>query len=189
MSSLPEVDGPGSRSNSFKALYEENYHRVLGYALRRAGRDDALDVVAETFLIAWRRFEHVPAGDSARLWLYGTARRVLANQQRGSRRRERLSQRLRVDVAAGTGVASDDPRLETVAAAFAGLRPDERELLSLLAWEGLDTAEVAQVLGCSRNAARIRIHRARRRFARELARVRECVKQNPVGGHVSEAYE
>jgi hypothetical protein len=94
VSSLSDLSGAGSRGDRFQALYEANYHRVLGYALRRADRDDAADVVAETFLVAWRRLDDVPSGEVARLWLYGTARRVLANQQRGKRRRERLTQRL-----------------------------------------------------------------------------------------------
>ena len=61
---------------------------MLGYALRRTDNtDDAADVLAETFLVAWRRPDEIPPGPQARLWLYGTARRVLANQRRAERRR------------------------------------------------------------------------------------------------------
>ena len=88
-----------------------------------------------------------------------------------------------------TPVAAVDPSTTWAACAFARLRFDDRELLALVAWEGLDAGQVAQVYGCSRNAARIRIHRARRRFARELERVGEDLKQNRTPGHVSEAYE
>jgi RNA polymerase sigma factor (sigma-70 family) len=189
MSSLFDLSGSASRRDRFQALYEQNYHRVLGYALRRAERDDAADVVAETFLVAWRRLEDVPSGEAARLWLYGTARRVLANQKRGNRRRERLFRRLGAASRFGSQVSPDDARLSAAAAAFARLPDGDRELLALVAWEGLDAAEIAQVLGCSRNAARIRIHRARRRFARELASGGSSVKQNAVDGHVSEAYD
>ena len=189
MSSLPGVAGAGSRRERFQTLYEENYERVLGYALRRVGRDDAADVVAETFLVAWRRLDAVPAGEEARLWLYGTARRVLANQQRGNRRRERLAERVRSHVVHEVEPGSADADLDAAAAAFARLRPHDRELLALVAWEGLDAAGIARVCGCSRNAARIRVHRARRRFARELERVGRSVKRNAVAGHVSEAYE
>ncbi|HEY3068684.1 MAG TPA: sigma-70 family RNA polymerase sigma factor [Gaiellaceae bacterium] len=181
--------GAGSRRNRFQTLYEENYERVLGYALRRVGRDDAADVVAETFLVAWRRLDEVPAGEEARLWLYGTARRVLANQQRANRRRERLAGHLRSHLVHETAQGPADTDLHAAAAAFARLRPDDRELLALVAWEELDAGEIARVCGCSRNAARIRLHRARRRFARELARLGGSVKRNAVGGHVSEAYE
>jgi RNA polymerase sigma-70 factor (ECF subfamily) len=186
---MPDMAQAGARRDRFQAIYEANYHRVLGYALRRANRDDAADVVAETFLVAWRRFDQVPEGDAARLWLYGTARCVLANQRRTRRRRERLAERVRSEVVHQAEMGPADTDLDTAAAAFARLRPDDRELLALVAWEGLDAGEIGQVVGCSRNAARIRIHRARRRFARELDRDGVSLKRNPVGGHVSEAYE
>ena len=80
----------------FSDMYERNARDLLGYALRRSpDAEDAADVVAETFLIAWRRLGEVPAGDETRLWLYGTARHVLANRDRGERRRDRLTERLR----------------------------------------------------------------------------------------------
>ncbi len=88
----------------FETLYGATYHQLMGYALRRtADPADAADVVAETFLVAWRRIDVVPTGDAARLWLYGTARRILANQRRGSQRRLALADRLRQDLA---GVAA-----------------------------------------------------------------------------------
>jgi RNA polymerase sigma factor (sigma-70 family) len=185
---MPGMAQAGAQRDRFQAIYEANYHRILGYVLRRADRDDAADAVAETFLVAWRRLDDVPEGHAARLWLYGTARRVLANQRRARRRRERLAERVR-----SQGQESEpspaDTALDSAAAAFARLPPADRELLALVAWEGLDAGEIAQVFGCSRNAARIRLHRARRRFARELDRAGASVKQNLVGGHVSEAYE
>src|SRR5918999_3175285 len=86
------ADNKSHRRTRFRTVYEANYHRVLGFVLRRtANREDAEDVVAETFLTAWRRLEQMPAGGEARLWLYGVARRALANQQRGERRRVRLT--------------------------------------------------------------------------------------------------
>ena len=164
----------------FRALYEENYERILGYALRRLPHADALDVVAETFTVAWRRLAHVPDGDDARLWLYGTARRVLANHERGARRRARLHGRL---AAEGTTVAAH-PTPGGPTAAFARLRREDRELLALVAWEGLDARELARVIGCSPNAARIRLHRARKRLAEELEREGEAAKQPRAGGQV-----
>jgi RNA polymerase sigma-70 factor (ECF subfamily) len=166
---LSSTHGDAKRRERFRALYELQYPRILGYALRRAPADESADVVAETFLVAWRRLSDVPEGDDARLWLYGTARRVLANRARSERRRDRLTIRLLQERPAPT--RSEEPRHETgaVAAAFHALRPDERELLALVAWEGLDANEVARVLGCSPNAVRIRLHRARRKLARALA--------------------
>src|SRR5690242_18170572 len=80
---------------TFSRLYREQGRAVLAYALRRVGdREDAADVVAETFLVAWRRLGEVPAGAESRLWLYGVTRRVIANLQRTERRRTRLGLRL-----------------------------------------------------------------------------------------------
>jgi RNA polymerase sigma factor (sigma-70 family) len=168
MTSTPSAQS--SRRARFRAVYDANYHRVLGYALRRtATREDAEDVVAETFLTAWRRLEEVPLGGGARPWLYGVARNALANQRRGERRRGRLWGRLHAERAPAAWQRVDaDDRLASVAAAFARLGEDDRELLALVAWEELNPGEIARVLGCSRNAARIRLHRARRRLAREL---------------------
>jgi RNA polymerase sigma factor (sigma-70 family) len=163
---MRRVRDGSSQHERFKALYEANYSAILGYALRRAPRDDAADVVAETFLAAWRRLRDVPDGAEARLWLYGTARRVLANRARSERRRNRLAA---VVAGAARTTAEDAPAAtDAVAAAFERLRPEERELLALVAWEGLSAAEIAVLLRCSPNAVRIRLHRARRRLARRL---------------------
>jgi RNA polymerase sigma-70 factor (ECF subfamily) len=170
MTAAPEPQD--SRRARFRAVYDANYHRVLGYALRRAAtREDAEDAVAETFLAAWRRLEEVPRGGDARPWLYGVARNALANQRRGQRRRGRLWGRLQAEPALAARPRGDaDDQLASVGTAFARLKDDDRELLALVAWEELDPGEVATVLRCSRNAARIRLHRARRRLARELQR-------------------
>lgn len=166
----PQPQGPGERRGRFEALYAVNFGAILGYAVRRTGNgEDAADVVAETFLVAWRRLDDVPAGDDARLWLYGVARRVLANHHRGERRQSGLSERLRGELA----LVHRDPEytgeLAAIAAAFRGLPEPDRELLALVAWEGLGHAEIAVVLGCSQNAVRIRVHRARAKFASAMA--------------------
>jgi RNA polymerase sigma-70 factor, ECF subfamily len=165
-----ESDPHSHRRARFRAVYDTNYRRVLGYVLRRtATREDAEDVVAETFLTAWRRLEQLPHGCGARPWLYGVARRALANHRRGELRRERLAGRLLGDSRMPSQhTANADREVAWVAAAFARLDDDDRELLALVAWEGLDVGEVAAVLGCSRNAVRIRLHRARRCLAHEL---------------------
>lgn len=178
----PAAASASDRQARFRAVFDANYHRVLGFALRRtAAREDAEDVVAETFLTAWRRLEQVPQGAGARPWLYGVARNALANHRRGEARRERLTVRLHAESA----FLSTQPTGEAawVAAAFARLREGDRELLALAAWEGLDPGEIATVLGCSRNAARIRLHRARRRLARALQDDdAEAARSIPAGG-------
>jgi RNA polymerase sigma-70 factor, ECF subfamily len=151
----------------FAALFDANYHRILGYALRRTSEADAADAAAETFTIAWRRFEDLPHGDAALLWLYGVARRVLANQARAARRRARLSSAIDAEPRPTASEPAGPP--SEAALAFSRLSDDERDLLALVAWEDLDTSAIATLLGCSRNAVRIRLHRARRRLASELA--------------------
>jgi RNA polymerase sigma factor (sigma-70 family) len=159
------------RTARFEALYAATFRPLLGYAMRRCDcPEDAADVVAETFTIAWRRLDAVPAGAQARLWLYGVARNVLANQRRGAVRRQGLSAALAAELVDHYAPSAEDSaELGTLRQAFRLLPDDDREVLALVAWEGLDHGEIARVLGCSRNAVRIRLYRARRRLARELA--------------------
>jgi RNA polymerase sigma factor (sigma-70 family) len=149
----------------FRALYESHSRDVLAYALRRAAPEDASDVVADTFLTAWRRLGDVPPGDEARLWLYGVARRTLANQRRGELRRARLGERLRAELGAA---ALPQRERSAVLIALSELGEDDRELLLLVGWEGLQPAEVARVVGSSAVAVRTRLHRARRRLREAL---------------------
>jgi RNA polymerase sigma-70 factor (ECF subfamily) len=146
-------------------MFEQHYGHVLAYARRRCAEPaDADDVVAETFTIAWRRVRDIP--DEPLPWLYGVARRVLANQRRGRQRWLALLDRLRREPADVPTPPADGG--ERVRAAMARLRPQDQEVLRLAAWEGLTHAEVATVLGVSANAAAIRLHRARRHLAAEL---------------------
>ncbi|WP_354697605.1 RNA polymerase sigma factor [Paraconexibacter sp. AEG42_29] len=158
----------------FRALFADTERDLLAYALRRVDRaEDAADVVAETFLVAWRRLDDVPPGDEARLWLYGVARRQLANQRRGQLRRSRLAARLREELptaTAGVGAAGDDQRVAAVRAALAHLDEEDREILRLTSWEGLTPAEIAAVLQIPGVTVRSRLHRARRRLKAQLDR-------------------
>ena len=166
---MRESSSDPARIDRFTVLYDTYYHRILGYSRRRTNAEDALDIVAETFTIAWRRLEHVPEGEQALWWLYATARRVLANHRRAERRQSNLLGALEAEpVASSSSAAELEPRLAT---ALAKLREDERELLLLVAWEGLDAKAIAAIVRCSRNAARIRVHRVRRRLAAALAAV------------------
>jgi len=81
----------------FETLYRANAHSILVYALTRTSREDAQDVVANTFLVAWSRFDAVP--DDPLPWLIGVARKVLADQRRSERRRNALPKRIAGDVA------------------------------------------------------------------------------------------
>jgi RNA polymerase sigma-70 factor (ECF subfamily) len=150
----------------FEALYRTCYEDLLRYALRRTERPEtAADVVADTFLVAWRRIRDVPR-DQGRVWLFGVARKVLANQYRAERRSVDLAARLRTELVR-VEVSWPDVPAET-SAAFRSLPEADQELLRLVAWEGLAADDLAVALDCSVNAARIRLHRARRRFAAAL---------------------
>jgi len=163
------VDEPAGHSR-FHALFEAHHRAVFAYALRRtSSATDAEEVAAETFAIAWRRRDDVPAGNEARPWLLGTARRVLANQRRGAERRARLTLRLRERRETASASSPGDT---AVLEALAQLKPEDQELLRLVAWEELGNAEIAAVLGITANAVAIRLHRARARFARELSLIR-----------------
>ena len=148
-----------------EALWHEWHRHVLAYALRRADPATAEEVVAETFVIAWKRFDDVP--DQPLPWLLGVARRVLGNLRRSERRRGALLERLRRE---SRPIVHAAPGAEArTLAALATLRERDREALLLHAWDGLDHAEAGTVMGCSAAAFGVRLHRARERFARALA--------------------
>lgn len=162
-----EPDDAAARRR-FEDLFEAHYAELTRFATRRVGADAAGDIVAGTFLIAWRRFGELPP-DHARAWLYSTARQVIANELRG---RTRL-QRLTAKAAAGgdSHVADHAARVDEqirVRAVLAELSPADQEVLRLVEWEGLDAAEAALVMRCTRTALKVRLHRARRRFAERL---------------------
>lgn len=173
------------RRGRFEEIYEEYSGLILGYAVQRTSdHHDAADVVAETFAVAWRRIHDVPDGEEARPWLYGVARKVLANHHRSDRRRRLLNDRAASDLEtrlADAATSVDGPDRGAIAAAFEVLSDSDRELLALVGWEGLVREEIATVLGCSRATVRVRLHRARRRFERELAKV--GVKRTASDGH------
>lgn len=161
---------PGEQADAwFARLYADNWDAILAYALRRTpAPEDAADLVAETFLVAWRRAADVPRGPKSRAWLYGVARRLLANQRRGAHRRGRLVERLRDELAAAIVQAPTPSGEATVMETLARLKEEDREVLLLAGWEQLEPAEIAVVLGISSVAARSRLHRARRRFRTAL---------------------
>ncbi|WP_262849232.1 RNA polymerase sigma factor [Mumia quercus] len=168
------------REERFRALYSAHFDALLAYAVRRTRHpDDAADLVAETFLVAWRRLDELPTGDESRLWLYVVARHVRSNAERSGRRRERLGERLRQQL---TDAFVPDPAVRVtehaaVRAALQRLGPDDRELLMLSAWEGLEPREIAHVLEISPTAVRTRLSRARRRLRDALG------DASPAPGH------
>ena len=157
---------PGDR---LRDLFEAHHDALLAYAARRTSSlTDAEDVVADTFLVAWRRIDAVPVGDQARLWLYGVARNTIGNQRRGLRRRLRLQ--ARVEARAERPSLPPPAGPEHALEALSRLSGTDQELLRLVAWEELSHAEIATVLGISVNAVAVRLHRARAKFEQELVK-------------------
>ena len=162
----------------FREIYDRTYDRVWAFVLRRLPDEDAAgDVVSETFLVVWRRMADVPSDAAAAdAWVFGTARRALANSRRGVQRRVRLFDRIRqrpVDLYVDLSVV--DESNEHVMRALERLRPAEREILALAFWDDLDTDQIARVLGCTRNAAAVRLTRARQAW-------RTAFESMPPGG-------
>ena len=169
-------DPPVSAEVRFEEAYRTAGTAVLGYALRRSeSRDDAVDVVAETFATAWRRREDMPADPlEVRPWLFGIARRCLANAGRRNARAGRLGHRL---AAALADAPLPDPATlhelradsRQVREALDRLSAEDRELVTLIAWEGLTPAQAADALGVTPGTARVRLHRARTRLRAALS--------------------
>ncbi len=150
----------------FEALFERHHAAVRAYVVRRSAGVVVEDVVADTFLVAWRRLEDVP--DLALPWLLGVARRVLADQWRGARRRQSLTERLRRESPAAGAWSPPVGLSRELTDALSVLTEREREALLLVAWDGLSPRDAAVVAGCSSSAFRVRLHRARGRVAAQL---------------------
>jgi RNA polymerase sigma-70 factor (ECF subfamily) len=156
--------------SAFRSLFDEHLAEVWRYARRRCATSaDADDVAGETFAVAWRRRADLPPDrDFARLWLLGTARRVLANQRRGQDRQHRL--RTRAAAVAAPVVPADPDSGGELWQALSRLSPEDRDLLIMRAWDELAVQDMAVLLGCTPNAVSLRLHKARRRLAAALGR-------------------
>ena len=151
-----------SAEQRFDQLWRDHAAAVVRYARRHVLPADVEDVVAETFVVAWRRLDEVP--EFGLPWLLGVARHVSANCRRSHRRRDALADRVGAEPAAEPVWPVSEPD-DAVTAALHQLSDADRELLTLIAWDELSHEEAAQALGCTRGALKVRLHRARRRFA------------------------
>ena len=162
------VRSPADQEARFHSLFSKNYDDVLRYCLRRLPVTDANDAASDVFVVAWRRIDAAPMGDDARLWLYGIARNVVRNSRRSARR----SLRLRSKVASLAPETVDGPEHQVVwsdelrqaLSALDRLSSKDQEVLRLRAMERLEIDEIAEVLGCSTEAARKRFERAAKRL-------------------------
>ena len=76
------IRSSGVRERRFEALYTAHYSAIAGYVLRRVAAQEADDVIAQVFTVAWRRLDHVPPPPDDRLWLFGVARHSVGDQRR-----------------------------------------------------------------------------------------------------------
>ena len=142
----------------FEQIYAEQLDAVRAYVRRRVAEDAVDDIVSETFLVCWRKLDRMP--DEALPWLYAVARKTIANHRR------KLARQAPPRAAIGDG---PEPVGDgALAAAFAALNERDREVLRLVAWEGLSLRDASVVLGCSAVACRVRYHRAKSRLASRL---------------------
>jgi RNA polymerase sigma factor (sigma-70 family) len=174
-------ESESERRQRFDRLFADYGGDIVAYCGWRAGSPhDAQDAVADVFLTAWRRLDELPEGDAARVWLYATARRVIANHRRSSRRRAALQERLALEAAPPSQDAIPfDRREELVHEALHRLGPRDREVLLLAEWEGLSPTQIASVLACPTVTTRGRLHRARRRFRAVFEELRAADAAEP----------
>lgn len=160
------IDEPEDR---LTFLFERHAPRLRAYARRHADAAEVDDLVADAFMVALRRPDDLPVDDAdAWPWLVGTVRRLAANQRRRRVTRERYLWGVLRD---GWRLSSTGSHEEAVAereeclATLAALSESDRELLLLVAWDGLTQAQAAQVLGIRPKTLAVRLHRARARLA------------------------
>jgi RNA polymerase sigma-70 factor, ECF subfamily len=161
------IESSDDARTRFEVLAAEVVEPTRRFLARRTDPDTAEDVLADVLLVCWRRLDEVP--EPALPWVYGVAKRSLANAARSERRQRRLAARITtVDPPRESPPAESDPQADRVTDALATLKPGDAELLRLWAWEQLTPAEIGAVLGITANAASIRLHRARGKLKQEL---------------------
>jgi RNA polymerase sigma-70 factor (ECF subfamily) len=172
LAGLMDSRAPSDASGRFAAVWAAHYPQVLAYARRRASEPVAAEVATASFLVLWRRIDDPPVEPLP--WLYAVARKELANWRRSDRRHSRLVDRLGQGLRGGASTMVTDAgetavEALTARAALSRLRAADREVLMLVAWEGLDPARAAASLGVSPDAFAVRLHRARRRLESQLS--------------------
>jgi RNA polymerase sigma-70 factor (ECF subfamily) len=145
----------------FTRFFESHYRDIAGYVSRRVPTADVDDVVAQVFTVAWRRFSSVPSPPEDRLYLFGVARRCVADARRSDHRQLRLHSQL-VEASPRTlNSPVTDSRYDLVLEAMSRLPELDQEALHLILWDNLKHEEAAVVMECSVAAFESRYRRAR----------------------------
>lgn len=175
--------GPPERRDEdwFTRLYAVEYAHIVKYGQRRlADADAAAELAQEVFVVAWRRRQEVPRRSLP--WLYGVARRLLANHWRSVRSGAPTVPLMDADLVEKDGSSAADTAVAVadIRAALATLSELDQEILRLVGWEELAVSEAAQVLGCTRTTAAVRLHRARKRLTEAMSsRLTEAMSSRP----------
>jgi RNA polymerase sigma factor (sigma-70 family) len=159
------------RKSRLELLFRQHSARVLDYAHSRGmSWAESEDVVAEVYLICWRRLDDVPP--NALPWLFGVARRVVANGHRSHRRRDALRERAEQNLPSFFQEAPTDTSNLALLQALGQLSEPDQEILLLVAWDGLTYEEAARVLDCAVMALRVRFFRAKGRLLKRMGHMR-----------------
>jgi len=156
---------------AFEQLFRDTRTDLLAYIMRRSqSAEDAADVLAETYLIAWRKLDAIPTGERARPWLFGVARNLLLKGASRRHSRHALVERLAGELRSAhpPHAPVEDERSAALRAGLTALPERQREMVMLTAWEGLTPKQIAVVTGTPVNIVRVRLHRARTRLKRDL---------------------
>ncbi|HJP79635.1 MAG TPA: sigma-70 family RNA polymerase sigma factor [Pseudonocardiaceae bacterium] len=165
----------------FSQTYELCYPNVLAYATSLVGRATGEDITSETFAVAWQRWAEPPSVPLP--WLLAVARNLVRDLRRKDARQYELAvaEGRRISTEVGVDdIADDVAERATVLRALAGLPDADRELLTLLAWQGLSQRDAATVLGCSTATVAVRLHRARRRLDRAMGASGSSPEHHPL---------
>ncbi len=165
-------DPPNNQRTHFESIYQEHRNQVLAYCMRRTRSADAADACAETFLVVWQRIDVIPTPPETLPYLYGIAARVLSNHLRTLHRRSRLDAKLRnlgmAPAPDPSALVVQNARDRQIVETVGKLKPKDREIVMLYAWEDLPREVIAEMMGVSRPAIDQRIHRSYQRLARVL---------------------
>lgn len=166
------------REQKFEELYRGTAKDLLAFIARRTSdAEEATDLLAETYTVAWRRLDEIPPASQAALWLLGVARNLIMKSRHQLRSRQSLVHDLTQELARLAGYrpeTNDDGLTDKMQTCLQRLPTKQREVLLLTAWEGLKPREIAKITGSNANIVRVRLHHARQQLARELRPARSA---------------
>ena len=160
-----EQHGPVSPEEAFSQLYRSMHDELRAYLVRRVDLDLVDDVLADTFLVVWRRWADLPTSlSNRRAWVYGIVRNKVLQATDSVNRQLRLTRRASSVLHVDSVLDPDLEGLHEAQRLLALLPPAERDALRLVVFVGLTSTETATVLGCSVSSVTTRVARARKRL-------------------------